>query len=74
VTADGRDDELDPPSSSSDTTNWESPRWREGDEGQRDTERRRRFRSSAAPSQRGAIDAGGSVDGGHTPKDQPAEE
>jgi hypothetical protein len=35
---------------------WESPRWREGDEVQGDVERVRRFRGDRAPRQRGAID------------------
>jgi|tagenome__1003787_1003787.scaffolds.fasta_scaffold20137935_1 hypothetical protein len=36
---------------------WESPRWRQADEGgQGQRERDRRFRGSPAPSQRGAVD------------------
>jgi hypothetical protein len=39
-----------------------SPRWREGDDIQRDVERARRLRGSRAPDQRGAIDEERSVD------------
>jgi hypothetical protein len=51
---------------------FESPRWRESD-GQRDEApgKNRRFRNNAAPGQRGAIDAGGSVPGSHH-EDDPA--
>jgi hypothetical protein len=35
---------------------WESPRWRSGDERQAETERGRRLRNSRAPDQPGAID------------------
>jgi hypothetical protein len=35
---------------------WESPRWRSGDDGQGETERGRRLRNVRAPDQPGAID------------------
>lgn len=55
---------------------WQSPRWRQGDEIQRDVERGRRFRGDAAPNQRGAVDAGRSVGGDEAtagPSDGPAD-
>ncbi len=40
---------------------WQSPRWRDSDEQQRDTEHEHRFRDDVAPKQRGAIDRDRSV-------------
>lgn len=40
---------------------WDSPRWREEADAQREVERGRRFRDQGAPPQRGAIDDRGSV-------------
>jgi cold shock protein len=46
---------------------WESPRWREvGPANQRDVERGHRFRNDSSPTEKGAIDRGGSV--GHGSK------
>jgi hypothetical protein len=46
---------------------WGSPRWRDDDSGsdQAADERGRRARVGPSPHQRGAIDQGGSVSGGH---------
>jgi Uncharacterized protein conserved in bacteria (DUF2188) len=41
---------------------WESPRWREGDDAQGDVERNRRLRDDRAPAQLGAIDESKSID------------
>jgi hypothetical protein len=40
---------------------WQSPRWREEDEGQSDAEREHRLRDDGAPEARGAIDRQNSV-------------
>lgn len=41
---------------------WESPRWREGDDVQGDVEQSRRLKGDRAPAQRGAIDDRQSID------------
>lgn len=41
---------------------WDSPRWREGDDVQGDVERDRRLHGDRAPSQHGAVDESGSLD------------
>src|SRR5687768_502865 len=41
---------------------WETPRWRKGDEVQGDVERTRRLRGDRAPAQPGAVDNARSID------------
>ncbi len=50
---------------------WESPRWRDPDAEQGETEREHRFRDDPAQAERGAIDRGNSV-GRRRQREQPA--
>jgi hypothetical protein len=62
-----------PPRKPPEAVNWDSPRWRESDQGQGEMERARRFRGDQAPRQRGVIDQDGSVSGsaGAPPREPP---
>ena len=71
---DDRRPSADPRRRTPTDVDWESPRWRSGDEEQAETERGRRLRNVRAPDQPGAIDTR-SIDSGANNKpddeDQP---